>query len=48
MKNAPAPYGKDAETIREMLIKVGATETARPEELSIPQWVQLAQLWKNI
>lgn len=48
MKNAPAPYGKDAETIREILIKVGATETARPEELSIPQWVQLAQLWKNI
>ena len=47
MKNAPAPYGKDADAIRSLLVQVGATETARPEELSIPQWVQLANLWKN-
>lgn len=47
MKNAPAPYGKDADVIRSLLVQVGATETARPEELSIPQWVQLANLWKN-
>ena len=47
MKNAPAPYGKDADAIRSILVQVGATETARPEELSIPQWVQLANLWKN-
>lgn len=47
MKNAPAPYGKDADAIRALLLQIGATETARPEELSIPQWVQLASLWKN-
>ena len=47
MKNVPAPYGKDADAIRSLLVQVGATETARPEELSIPQWVQLANLWKN-
>ena len=46
MKNAPAPYGKSADEIRALLLQVGATETARPEELSIPQWVQLSALWK--
>lgn len=48
MKNAPAPYGKSADEIRALLLQVGATETARPEELSIPQWVQLSALWKNV
>lgn len=47
MKNAPAPYGKSADEIRALLLQVGATETARPEELSIPQWVQLSAIWKN-
>lgn len=46
MKNAPAPYGKSADEIRALLLQVGATETARPEELSIQQWVQLSNLWK--
>lgn len=48
MKNAPAPYGKSADEIRALLLQVGATETARPEELSIPQWVQLSAIWKNV
>lgn len=48
MKNAPAPYGKSADEIRALLLQVGATETARPEELSIPQWVQLSTIWKNV
>ncbi|MBQ8571426.1 MAG: ribosomal RNA small subunit methyltransferase A [Kiritimatiellae bacterium] len=47
MKNAPAPYGKSADEIRMLLLQVGATETARPEELSISQWVQLSSLWRN-
>lgn len=47
MKNAPAPYAKSADEIRMLLLQVGATETARPEELSIPQWVQLSSLWRN-
>lgn len=47
MKNAPAPYWKSADEIRALLLQVGATETARPEELSIPQWVQLNAIWKN-
>lgn len=47
MKNAPAPYGKSADEIRLLLVEVGATETARPEELSISQWVQLASLWER-
>lgn len=46
MKNAPAPYGKSADEIRMLLLQVGATETARPEELSIPQWVLLSSLWR--
>ncbi|MBO7222506.1 MAG: ribosomal RNA small subunit methyltransferase A, partial [Kiritimatiellae bacterium] len=28
MKNAPSPYGKDADAIRSLLVQVGATETA--------------------
>jgi 16S rRNA (adenine1518-N6/adenine1519-N6)-dimethyltransferase len=47
MKNAPAPYGKNADAIRALLLQVGASETARPEELSIPQWIQLSKYWKN-
>lgn len=47
MKNAPAPYAKSADEIRTLLLQVGATETARPEELSISQWVQLSSLWRN-
>jgi 16S rRNA (adenine1518-N6/adenine1519-N6)-dimethyltransferase len=47
MKNAPAPYGKNADAIRDLLLQVGASETARPEELSIPQWIQLSKYWKN-
>jgi 16S rRNA (adenine1518-N6/adenine1519-N6)-dimethyltransferase len=47
MKNAPAPYGKNADAIRSLLLQVGASETARPEELSIPQWIQLSKYWKN-
>ena len=39
------PLSRPADFVREALLAVGASETARPEELSVPQWIALSRLW---
>ena len=39
------PLSRPTGFIREALLAVDAAETARPEELSVPQWIALSRLW---
>lgn len=46
MRNAPGEFARDADFTRDALRKIGGTETARPEELSVAQWIELAEIWR--
>ena len=41
-RHAPAPYTATPERLRALLADCGASPTARAEELSLPQWLSLA------
>lgn len=45
MRDAPEGLARDTIFTREALSACGATETARPEELSVAQWINLAARW---
>jgi 16S rRNA (adenine1518-N6/adenine1519-N6)-dimethyltransferase len=45
MRDAGAGLVRDAGFTRAALASLGASETARPEELSVAQWIELASRW---
>ena len=47
MRNAPNGLARTAEFIRTALHTIGAPETARPEEISVEQWIRLAKEWSS-
>lgn len=45
MRDAGDDLARDPAFTRNALVSCGATETARPEELSVAQWISLASRW---
>lgn len=45
MRSAAGDLSRDADFTRAALVACGASETARPEELSVAQWIALASRW---
>lgn len=45
MRRATADLARDPAHTREALLACGASETARPEDLSVEQWISLAAGW---
>jgi dimethyladenosine transferase len=46
MRSASGGLARDADFIRRALAAANAPPSARPEELDVPQWIALAQLWR--
>ena len=47
MRNVPHEVARSSEFIRSALQKAGASETARPEEISVEQWIKLSAIWRE-
>ena len=46
-RSAPPPLAASPETVRARLASLGLPESARAEELSVPQWCDLARMWMS-